>query len=97
MLRKRKAAPDPASPLPAGPGGPGAPVNVVVIVGPKSRGRQTDEDRGHLVVKGLAGLAVAKRLARRRKRPLRARMGKALRRGRRRVRKARRRIAKALR
>lgn len=103
MLRKRsKAGAPPTDPVPTAvpvasvPAG--APVNVIVVVeSSRRRPRAPDDDEGHPVAKGIVGLAIMKRLTRRRKRPLRARMRKAAKQGRKRLRKATRRARKALR
>ena len=98
MPRKRhdKA---PEALAPAVPAAGQAPVNVVVVVesGRRRRPAKPTEGKGHPVAKGLLGLAVAKRLTRRRKRPLRKRVAKAVRKGRRKVRRAVRKPRRALR
>jgi hypothetical protein len=104
MLRKRKAQPTvPAEAAAHLPQAPASPVNVVVVVEPRRGrrlGRKADaerEDDGHPFVKTVLGVAVAKRLMRRRKRPLSKRVTKAVRKGRRRVRKTVRKVRRAIR
>lgn len=103
MLRKRRAKDDdhltPTSTV-ASTTAP-APVNVVVIVesGRKRRPHAADqeENEGHPILKTMLGLAVAKRLTRRRRRPFSKRVKKAVREGRRKVKKTTHKVRRALR
>src|SRR5688500_5991347 len=78
-----------------------APVNVVVVVESGRRRRrahpEAKEEDGHPLLKTVLGLAVAKRLVRRRKRPLSKRVKKAVKKGRRKVKKTARKVRRALR
>lgn len=111
MLRKRdrkaRRGETPGSPdgarLPA-PLPPAAPVNVVVIVEPRRGRRPRRHDRdgeakdgGHPLLKTALGIAVVKRLTRRRKRPLSKRVRTAVRKGRRKAKRVVRRARRALR
>lgn len=93
-MRRKERAPDAKPAAMAG----GQPVNVIVVVETKRRPRQRKaKEDGHPVLKAALGLALAKRLTRRRKRPLRKRVRRAVRQGRRTVRRSARRVRRALR
>jgi hypothetical protein len=101
MLRKRRPAPETAALEPTGESR-AQPVNVVVVVESgrrrrRARSAEGQEEDGHPLVKTVLGVAVAKQLVKRRKRPLSKRVKKAVRRGRRKVRKTARKIRRALR
>lgn len=99
MRRKASAKPDAAEPVPRPMVPAGTPVNVVVVVETKRRprSRKGKKDDGHPLLKTAVGLAIAKRLTQRRKRPLRKRLKRAVRHGRRKVRRSVRRVRRALR
>lgn len=104
MFGNKKAKPqaEPDVLVPAVPSVPAVPQPTVVVVVENGRGRRfapkedADEDKGHPLLKTMLGVAVVKRMFKRRKRPLRARMARSLRKGSRKarktVRKARRKV-----
>lgn len=102
MLRKRRRAPEAAATVEPTGDRQAQPVNVVVVVESGRRRRRArpaegQEEDGHPLLKTVLGLAVAKRLTRRRKRPLSKRVKKAVRKGRRKVKKTARKVRRALR
>ena len=100
MFRKRHA-PGPTHAASASESRPQAPVNVVVVVESGRRPRrarpEAEKGDGHPVLKTVLGVAVAKRLMRRRKRPLSKRVKKAVRKGRRKVKRTARKLRRAMR
>lgn len=99
MPRKRRDAE--AAPTASFARSPQTPVNVVVVVESGRRRRRPrsegERDDGHPLLKTVLGLAVAKRLVRRRKRPLSKRVKKAVKEGRRKVKKTARKVRRAMR
>lgn len=99
MSRKRRDAE--TAPTVSSVPRPQMPVNVVVVVesGRRRRARPANdkEDDGHPLLKTVLGVAVAKRLVRRRKRPLSKRVKSVVKKGRRKVKKTARKVRRAMR